>query len=131
MALLSLHHFHNRYVFVLFGIIVFACLYFLDPLQYTFMPKCPFKLLTGYSCGGCGFQRCVHALLHGNFIQAIKFNLFLCYAFPYLLVLIINKYLLKGKTSAFVASIVEHKISVLFYVCAYLSWTIIRNIYNI
>lgn len=58
---------------VLFAV---ACvvLYYLDPVKYVFMPKCPFKMLTGLDCPGCGFQRAMHALLHGHVMQAIRFN---------------------------------------------------------
>jgi Protein of unknown function (DUF2752) len=32
----------------------------------TFMLPCPFKKLTGIDCPGCGFQRSVFALFHGD-----------------------------------------------------------------
>ena len=31
--------------------------------------KCTFKLLTGYDCPGCGSQRALHAMLHGDIAQ--------------------------------------------------------------
>lgn len=34
---------------------------------------CPFKLLTGYDCPGCGFQRSVIALLQGNLSQSLHY----------------------------------------------------------
>ena len=59
---------------LLLGGVVF---YNLNPVQYWFMPKCMFKLLTGYSCPGCGIQRALYALLHGDVIKAIQYN-YLC-----------------------------------------------------
>lgn len=40
-----------------------------DPARLPF-PKCPFKLLTGFSCPGCGSQRATHALLTGDIAGA-------------------------------------------------------------
>ncbi|MBC6992418.1 DUF2752 domain-containing protein [Hymenobacter sp. BT491] len=52
-----------------------AALYFrLDPARYPF-PRCPFYLLTGLYCPGCGTQRALHALLHGRLCQAASLNL--------------------------------------------------------
>lgn len=31
-------------------------------------------MLTDFKCPGCGSQRAIHALLNGNFIEALKFN---------------------------------------------------------
>ena len=49
-------------------------LYNLNPVQYWFMPKCPFKLLTGLNCPGCGIQRALYAMLHGKFAEAISYK---------------------------------------------------------
>jgi hypothetical protein len=35
------------------------------------MPKCPFKMITGFSCPGCGIQRALYAIMHGNIKEAI------------------------------------------------------------
>ena len=52
-----------------------AAVYFaLDPARYPF-PRCPFHLLTGLYCPGCGSQRALHALLHGRVGQAAGLNL--------------------------------------------------------
>lgn len=46
----------------------------LDPARYPF-PRCPFYVLTGLYCPGCGSQRAFHALLHGHVAQAAGLNL--------------------------------------------------------
>ena len=43
---------------------------FISWLQNHLIP-CPFKYLTGIDCPGCGFQRSVIALLHGDFHESI------------------------------------------------------------
>ncbi len=56
-------------------LLVAAALYFFfDPSGSALFPKCPFLQLTGYQCPGCGSQRAVHALLHGDIAAAWRFN---------------------------------------------------------
>ena len=59
----------------------------IDPSAYEWMPKCPFYKLTGYKCPGCGTQRALHALLHGNFVDGITYNPILLPALLYIIVL--------------------------------------------
>jgi hypothetical protein len=35
------------------------------------MIPCPFKLITGYECPGCGMQRALLDLLHGDIISSL------------------------------------------------------------
>lgn len=58
--------------------------YTFDPNLYNWFPKCPFKACTGLDCPGCGSQRAVHALLHGNFLEAFQHNALLIPFIPYL-----------------------------------------------
>lgn len=52
-----------------------ALLMFVDPNEPgNLLPKCPFKLLTGLNCPGCGLTRMIHALLHGDVVAAWHFN---------------------------------------------------------
>lgn len=44
-------------------------------LGRALFPPCPFHLLTGLDCPGCGSTRALRALLHGRFLQAMDFNL--------------------------------------------------------
>lgn len=45
----------------------------IDPAE-GMMPRCWFKVLTGWDCPGCGSQRALHALLHGHPDDAWRFN---------------------------------------------------------
>jgi len=45
-----------------------------NPVQYHFL-RCPFLVLTGFQCPGCGSQRAIHYLLHGDILQAMRLNL--------------------------------------------------------
>lgn len=47
-------------------------------------PACPFHVLTGWWCPGCGSLRAVHALTHGDVPTAVQRNLLLVLAVPVL-----------------------------------------------
>ena len=60
-----------------------ALLYFIIDARYTsIFPHCPFNTITGYYCPGCGSQRAISALLHGDVMQALHFNLLLVLSLP-------------------------------------------------
>ena len=59
------------------------CLWLAPPSAYP-IPPCPFYLLTGAFCPGCGALRSIHALLHGHLGQAFGFNPLLVLLLPYL-----------------------------------------------
>lgn len=48
--------------------------YFFDPVEAIWMPKCIWKVATGTDCPGCGSQRMLHSLMHGDFIGAWHAN---------------------------------------------------------
>lgn len=48
--------------------------YRVDPSAAAWMPRCPSKMLTGLDCPGCGSQRALHALLHGDIAASLRFN---------------------------------------------------------
>ena len=58
-----------------------------DPAQSAWMPKCPIHVLTGFDCPGCGSQRALHSLLHGDLAGAARANAILFFFVPLLLLL--------------------------------------------
>ena len=91
-----LHSFHayklteilkNKWIWIVaaFGLLLFY--YLADPLQSRWMPQCVFHKVTGWQCMGCGSQRMIYALLHGNFLAAIKANAFIFFSIPFLIFL--------------------------------------------
>lgn len=134
MSLPLLPTFKRRWIIIITFLFVTGCtiLYYIDPADYVLMPKCMFKLVTGYDCPGCGFQRAIHALLHGHIREAIQYNLFLLLAMPYLLILIIIRYALphtKGINKWIV--LFESRTAILIYVSLFFAWFLIRNILKI
>ena len=71
------------------GIIILIALattyYSYNPEMYTFFPECPFHKYLHLDCPGCGSQRAVHALLHGNIRKALDFNILMVASLPLLL----------------------------------------------
>lgn len=80
----------KRKLYFVGGIIGLIALAFIyqkyDPAKYSLFPKCPFHLLTGFDCPGCGSQRAMHALLHGNLREAMGYNILLVISIPFLMV---------------------------------------------
>lgn len=54
-----------------------AVLFFFNPTTYHFYPVCLFHQVTGLNCPGCGMTRAMYALLHGDFLTALRDNAFL------------------------------------------------------
>ena len=62
--------------------IVVAILFFLNPAENGFYPRCFFRMATGLDCPGCGGLRATHQLLHGHWREAFALNPLLVVALP-------------------------------------------------
>lgn len=102
-----------------------------DPTLYLWFPKCPTKILTGWSCPGCGIQRAIHALLNGRLSEAVSYNYFFILSIPYALILSIAWMLKKKQKTVKIVAVMEHKNGALIYVIAFIIWFVLRNIYNV
>ena len=61
----------------------FAVFYFVfDPMEWRWMPQCVFHRVTGLQCAGCGSQRMLHALLHGDIAGAFRANALVLLSLP-------------------------------------------------
>jgi hypothetical protein len=61
------------------GLVVFFAF---DPNKVPIFPTCLFHDLTGLDCPGCGAQRALHQLLHGNLIAAVRLNAMFVVSLP-------------------------------------------------
>jgi hypothetical protein len=66
-------------------LLVLGAYYWLDPAQYRIFPICLLHHYTGLQCPGCGGQRAVHQLLHGDLLAAWHQNALLVLALPVVL----------------------------------------------
>jgi hypothetical protein len=60
-------------------------LFIFEPGKTGFFPACPFRILTGFTCPGCGSTRGLHRLLHGDIVSALEFNPLMVLSLPFLL----------------------------------------------
>src|ERR1700730_15059946 len=93
IAFVSVTHDRTRQVatagFIWLGIAAGAIfLYLFNPASPTnqgIFPQCPFRLLTGWQCPGCGSTRAFHQLLHGHFLAASELNPLMVLTLPFII----------------------------------------------
>jgi hypothetical protein len=78
------------FLLVLLGCGILCLVYAIDPHQSTLLPPCPFKLITGWNCPGCGSTRAVHLLLHGKVGDALGRNSLMVVSIPILIVMLLR-----------------------------------------
>ena len=92
-----------------------------DPHRPGFgFPGCPFRLLTGWNCPGCGGLRMTHDLLHGDLGSAVVDNVFLLVGLP----LLAGWLLLRWRSGR--RPMPRSAIAVV--VVAVVAWTVVRNL---
>jgi hypothetical protein len=66
-------------------------LYWFNPAEAKFFPKCPLHALTGLYCPGCGSTRAAHHLLHGDLAGAFAMNPLMVASAPVLVLLFFRR----------------------------------------
>ncbi len=122
---------HRKWFFAALCTAVLAGLYVVNPVGTQWAPKCVFRVLTGWSCPGCGLQRATHAFLHGHFAEAWAYNRFLIYSLPYLLCLMLTEWGARGRLQHRLRLIFESSYAVWLYILLFFAWGITRNVLGI
>ena len=117
----------------LWWIIAFAAILFFyfifDPWEAQWMPQCVFHKVTGLQCMGCGAQRMLHSLLHGDIESAFHANAFLLISLPFLVFLLWVEFS-RARHPELYKKI--HSIWVIITISAMLAaWLILRNILGV
>lgn len=99
----------------------------MDPATAPF-PRCPFNLVTGLKCPGCGSQRAIHQLLHLHIAQAFRYNACLVVFIPIMLFLLAAQ-LLKVPYPR-LHSIAISPILSWSIVAVILLWFLLRNVFG-
>lgn len=120
----------RRYIAVIVIVSLLGiCIYYaFDPAQHLF-PRCPFALLTGFRCPGCGTQRAIHQLLHLNIGEAFRYNALFVVSIPILLFMLIT-YKLRAKFPRLYKFSLSLPFSLTILIIIIL-WWVFRNIYNL
>lgn len=121
----------NKIIFIIITVVLLIVIiplyFFYDPTVHHIFPECLFYKATNLHCPGCGSQRAIHKLLHGNIIEGLKHNLLLLLLFIVLayqcFIFLMNRYTSKKTKSLLHRSIVTKTILIVVI----LFW-ILRNI---
>lgn len=119
------------YVFPLLIVVMVILYYLVNPSCESFPIKCPWRLLTATQCPACGFQRALHALLHGDVAHALSYNYFFILSIPYVFLVVLSTWYNYNHVFDKLKSIVYHRYTLSVYIVLYFIWWIVRNIYNI
>ena len=108
------------------GLLAVGLIYFnFDPANCKFFPQCPFLLLTGLRCPGCGSQRAIHSLLHLDIIMAFKYNALLVISLPVIFILLYSE-IYRTKKPKFYRWI--HNTNIIWtYFSIVIIWWVFRN----
>ena len=90
------------------------------------MPRCMFHELTGWDCQGCGSQRMLHALLHGNIAEAWHHNALFVTLIPILIPMVYLEFRKDAYPKAYAR--MNSIPVILTIVFAIITWGIVRNI---
>lgn len=103
-----------------------AGIYFLvDPSRSAWLPQCAFFRMTGLQCPGCGSQRMIHALLHGDIRGAWDYNAFLLLLIPLIILIALSEMAPRRCPRLFRA--IHSPVMLILLCCAIVGWTIYRN----
>lgn len=99
--------------------------YLIEPNSGLY-PRCMFHQLTGLYCPGCGSQRAIHAMLHGNWSQAWSYNAILPFEIVFIAIIAVA-WRLRDRYPR-LHGILNSRIVIISFLITIIGWTIIRNI---
>ncbi len=102
--------------------------YVFDPNEIAIFPQCPFLLITGYKCPGCGTQRAIHSFMHLQIWEALKYNAFIVFAVPYILLGVYVEHLGGKKRHPKLEKALFNKYSAIVVLIGILLYWIMRNL---
>lgn len=123
---------HRKHKIILTAavLLALAAVYFMfDPNTEVAFPKCGFYVLTGWKCPGCGSQRALHALLHGDVLAAFRLNMWIPVAIIYIAFVVAA--MLFGKQGSRFNEIVTNKYLLAAFLVFTLLWFVLRNVYGV
>lgn len=92
------------------------------------MPKCLFRMLTGWDCPGCGSSRALHSLLHLRIWEALAYNPLLVAGIPYVILLAWSQYLGGREKFPRMHNAITSRAAIIVIIAIIVFYTVIRNV---
>ena len=99
-----------------------------DPSVNAWFPKCPFLMLTGWKCPGCGSQRAIHSLLHLDVLSALRYNFLLVASLPVSAVLLCAETVRESRPMCYAK--VHRVVYIWIYFVIVCVWWLLRNVFD-
>ena len=114
---------------ILLMIIGVVAVYFVfDPSSSGWFPKCRLYQLTGYKCPGCGSQRMLHALLHGDIAAAFHYNAYLLLVLIYFVAIAVSQIIYRRYRR--LSDVLLSPVAAYSFLACTILWWVLRNVYD-
>lgn len=124
---------HKKYILItvaaIFVVTALFIFFKIDPNIFPFFPKCPFLVITGFECPGCGSQRAIHQLLHLNIVGAFRQNPLIVLYLPYVVLGLYLEYLGGNKKLPRVRDVLYGKSAAIIIFGSIILFWVGRNIF--
>ncbi|MBR6368990.1 MAG: DUF2752 domain-containing protein [Bacteroidaceae bacterium] len=118
----------SSFCILMIGAALLALYYFIDPSMAHFPIRCPLHEFTGIQCPACGSQRALHAILHGEWNEALRFNAFFTIVAP--IALPITVAIVWGRNRR-LRSVFCNRYFFGAFIAAYIIWGVLRLYFEI
>ena len=116
-------------LWLLLAALLVAGVYFVfDPSEGGLFPRCPFHMLTGWQCPGCGSQRAIHALLNGDVKEAFGYNAMMMVAIPWIVVCLFAESQRTRRPRLYQR--LNAPLLIWLFLVMVLAWWLLRNIFD-
>lgn len=92
--------------------------------------ECPFHVLTGLYCPGCGNSRALHALAEGHFAEALRYNYLMPFEAGFVLYAAIRSTVHYLRTGTYKLTIGPEWVGIAF-LAVLLLWWVVRNVIGV
>lgn len=114
---------------ILAGVAGLAAVYYFVAPESGLLPQCVMYRFTGLKCPGCGSQRFVHAALHGEWGEALSYNLLMPLLIAFIAVMIWVE--LTSATHPRRRVLFYHPAVIWGLLGVLLLWTVVRNVFGL
>lgn len=119
----------RKTAFMAVFLLVLVILYLIGGIFFDFFIPCPFRMITGYRCPGCGLSHAAVSLAHFDIQSAFRANALFVPMYAYIIFAAVREFIPSDKKDPRV-EIIGRRIDVVFLVVI-VFWWILRNILNI